>query len=1112
MKYVFGIFLSVLVMNSARIVDNNPVETAGKQMLEVHDLQTRNVELDEDTAEQDHEEIEEVMTELLPEMSSLNRTTRRQILQRIIKHLKRKKEELPHKKHVEKNLLQLEQDMSSGAISPSKHHTEQIILSQSDPFQRKRSKAKGHIMILNEGGNSITSEIVKFIQKNIPSSDVTILSNLKKGSTKIVDSILTSGSEPDDVENRNKLDEPLQKINTVKTRDENAVNNHSDVVNIFTHNNHNVNAVTGPPEEPMLKHLETRGEPGTDEEGNMEILKGRKGIPEQMLEHLNLPFVKKENDTIYFLNINKSDQDVLSNYLKSSGSHLLMLDRLSSSSLAKVIIMLHHLGLTEGTMMPVAPLPVMPGPVMRPSEGFTWSTIQNENKDDPKGIPNIAAASGGEKGHSWSTVRKFIENEGKNIFDISNHDRDVRSETWRNNLKNQQKPNIEETIPNLPMTLTNHLNVPKMTMNSNEVQETNNNIITTELPVPNKAMNDTKWTRILDTNFNDTFIDSTPFQNVLLRHLKEPQIFHANIDEITLLGNAPILINDDNVVETSGNAPFDGIPNSSRLHIVTQTRVPVVREMLTELKEPQTTDGRIDNVKLFGQHVEHETSTNAEALGDHLVSIWEKNDVPDAMIKHLRISNIIDDSFLRKDVISTKKRHLKDRRKLLENRKDSPTAPMLQNMVHSQEHLPPPPPLPWYYSGNTEVVHPVKQTGGETTDAMMAPQYHESSTVAKNLVDVKKENNDIYVQISTVATTIDDTKRLIKKYQAMISHLSGTFSKNEVNMKFKETLSPKKENIITHDKVTAEKRNDMRDNGPEEHMLKHLTNWNKQNAGLSKEDVKTMMTSLNGNNVTAKKTIDIAHNRPEKPFDNQGKPSANAKNKMEILEGRKGIPEQMLNHLNLPLVNTENDTIYFLNMKKHDHETIKDMFEGLSSNSLAEKDLGTGIMMDHKTTVMEDYRNNKVEVEKDEVNDFYDKEEKDDYDSFRPNSMAGRFFNSHKDLNQEDDNNNELKEKYGGIFYEYPLVEEHKGSKEKSNSEDFGEYIAEGVFILNSPGNGEEEDDEKGKVPRWDMTKKIFHWPGGNIINIFNFDKDSNNEDINSQRKIVIKRTGEVLL
>ena len=43
-------------------------------------------------------------------------------------------------------------------------------------------------------------------------------------------------------------------------------------------------------------------------------------------------------------------------------------------------------------------------------------------------------------------------------------------------------------------------------------------------------------------------------------------------------------------------------------------------------------------------------------------------------------------------------------------------------------------------------------------------------------------------------------------------------------------------------------------------------------------------------------------------------------------------------------------------------------------------------------------------------------------------------------------------------------------------------------------------------------TKKIFHWPGGNIINIFNFDKDSNNEDINSQRKIVIKRTGEVLL
>ena len=61
---------------------------------------------------------------------------------------------------------------------------------------------------------------------------------------------------------------------------------------------------------------------------------------------------------------------------------------------------------------------------------------------------------------------------------------------------------------------------------------------------------------------------------------------------------------------------------------------------------------------------------------------------------------------------------------------------------------------------------------------------------------------------------------------------------------------------------------------------------------------------------------------------------------------------------------------------------------------------------------------------------------------------------------------------------------------------------------MNSPGNGEEEYDEKGKVPRWDLTKKVFHWPGGNVINIFNFDKDSNNEDIDSRRKIVIK--GEI--
>merc|ERR1719187_3142693 len=146
-------------------------------------------------------------------------------------------------------------------------------------------------------------------------------------------------------------------------------------------------------------------------------------------------------------------------------------------------------------------------------------------------------------------------------------------------------------------------------------------------------MNDTKWTRILNKNFNDTSIESTQFQNVLLRHQKEPQIFHSNIlDEITLLDNAPILINDDNVVETSGTAPFDPeaiarkfvIPNSSRLHIVTQTRVPVVREMRTKLKEPQTADAFDQHVELFDQHVEHETNTNAEALGDHLGSIWEK--------------------------------------------------------------------------------------------------------------------------------------------------------------------------------------------------------------------------------------------------------------------------------------------------------------------------------------------------------------------------------------------------------------------------------------------------------------------------------------------------------
>ena len=36
-------------------------EAAGKQMLEIHDLQTRNAELDEDTAEQDHEEIEGIL-------------------------------------------------------------------------------------------------------------------------------------------------------------------------------------------------------------------------------------------------------------------------------------------------------------------------------------------------------------------------------------------------------------------------------------------------------------------------------------------------------------------------------------------------------------------------------------------------------------------------------------------------------------------------------------------------------------------------------------------------------------------------------------------------------------------------------------------------------------------------------------------------------------------------------------------------------------------------------------------------------------------------------------------------------------------------------------------
>ena len=57
-------------------------------------------------------------------------------------------------------------------------------------------------------------------------------------------------------------------------------------------------------------------------------------------------------------------------------------------------------------------------------------------------------------------------------------------------------------------------------------------------------------------------------------------------------------------------------------------------------------------------------------------------------------------------------------------------------------------------------------------------------------------------------------------------------------------------------------------------------------------------------------------------------------------------------------------------------------------------------------TVKEDYRNNKVEVGKEEVKDYYDKEEKNDYDSLRPKSMAGRFFNSHRDSNQDDDNNN----------------------------------------------------------------------------------------------------------
>ena len=48
----------------------------------------------------------------------------------------------------------------------------------------------GHIMILDEGKNDITSKIIDFLRRNIPSSDLTIISNLKKGSTDIVDSLL----------------------------------------------------------------------------------------------------------------------------------------------------------------------------------------------------------------------------------------------------------------------------------------------------------------------------------------------------------------------------------------------------------------------------------------------------------------------------------------------------------------------------------------------------------------------------------------------------------------------------------------------------------------------------------------------------------------------------------------------------------------------------------------------------------------------------------------------------------------------------------------------------------------------------------------------------------
>ena len=40
------------------------------------------------------------------------------------------------------------------------------------------------------------------------------------------------------------------------------------------------------------------------------------------------------------------------------------------------------------------------------------------------------------------------------------------------------------------------------------------------------------------------------------------------------------------------------------------------------------------------------------------------------------------------------------------------------------------------------------------------------------------------------------------------------------------------------------------------------------------------------------------------------------------------------------------------------------------------------------------------------IENFAEHSQSDDYDSYKPNSMAGRFFNRHQDLNQEDDNNN----------------------------------------------------------------------------------------------------------